>query len=290
MFKSDKREHIESQEEIKIKFRRVKLQYQINLLEVFKRMGMLSGVVHIKAILAIIQLSKEKMCLSLRKTFVRIPTVLSQSQLPNSFRYYDALISIIKNKMSNEMHDTVNFESSLNLIRDEQAKLEHGNHHTPVMLNFKNTKNIQSVQYSQFVEVEESPKEEGGSLEVNFLDQRELARRDDKLLKEKFLFAKKLMILKQKGEKLALHDRVEKRVINKIKRDYEDLFDVDNAGKIISVTPKPLFEKRVSLRQQSTIDMQLAYLRKEHQRKERGSTVTRKPERPSSSGSGQPSH
>jgi hypothetical protein len=59
----------------------------------------MAGCVHIKAMLAVIELNKEIMCLYLKKEFMRIPTCLSQSRLPNSFRYYDALIGIIKNKM-----------------------------------------------------------------------------------------------------------------------------------------------------------------------------------------------
>jgi len=83
------------------------------------------------------------MCLDLQRQFTRIPDVLSQKSLPNSFRYYDALISIVKARMRDQ--DTVNFESNVNVIVEQQARLDAENIVAPLTIGLRANPHVNTI-------------------------------------------------------------------------------------------------------------------------------------------------
>ena len=79
------------------KFEKYKLTKESERLKLLLKLNMASGPVYIICLLRIIAIEKEIFVLEIeRGTEVKIPRLLSVYQYPHSFRFYDAIINIIK--------------------------------------------------------------------------------------------------------------------------------------------------------------------------------------------------
>lgn len=157
------------------KFKRCSILYDISLLTLLKRCSLFKGPVQNMISLQIISLEKQLFCLNIeRGTQVRIPNSLDISRLPQSYRYYDALIFTIKQNFTSDKKDFAKLRKSISYAFDqkfhEQSFFRKGNNNDAKkklttkhsfnkkktsQFDFCNSMHVNQVQNSQFIMIDE---------------------------------------------------------------------------------------------------------------------------------------
>ena len=85
---------------VKFKMQKTKKEGLYMKLQFLKSLGILNGMIRLEVNLKLITLAKEIFILNIGEgTPVYIPNELSQRVLPYSYKYYDPIISLIKNDL-----------------------------------------------------------------------------------------------------------------------------------------------------------------------------------------------
>ena len=106
---------------IKYKFKKAKFELTIKRIKTFLNMDIVNGPSHLICSLKIIELEKKLFSLLLeRGTEVRIPNTLLQTRYPQSFRYYDPIINIIKIHFSGINNDFSKLKKSISYAFDQK--------------------------------------------------------------------------------------------------------------------------------------------------------------------------
>lgn len=99
---------------VSFKFKRFKLLRNINRLQLFYILGIFEGLQLLQVQLELIRLRKQLYIITIEQGMeMKIPNFLSQQNLPKSFRYYDPIVQITQNLISNEKRNFLNVQTSL---------------------------------------------------------------------------------------------------------------------------------------------------------------------------------
>jgi hypothetical protein len=91
----------------------MRLLVKINLLKSFK---VLKGMLYLEGMIQKIKLQKEQYALQIELgNEVFIPTELSQDDFPMSFRYYDPILNVLDDTISNERKELFFIRNQLNV-------------------------------------------------------------------------------------------------------------------------------------------------------------------------------
>lgn len=166
------------------KFRIRSLQQQFDKIKMLLQMRIIKGSMYLMLILKKIETSKQIFMLEIQSgKDVFVPQDLSQSQLPLSFRYYDPILLLIKNRMPHENNEIFGLQKAMdfhhnqeslsalmlqkvginvNLYSDDQGKkltYQHGivNTQREIEINHYGSPHVSQLQRSDYLSIDINP-------------------------------------------------------------------------------------------------------------------------------------
>ena len=265
IFKTQLEQHVQNtREEVtkytRYKFRKTYLQQHLNRVQMILNLNMAEGPIYILCILKKLHLHKELFCNELeRGKEVKIPQILNNCQLPQSYRFYDTMLSFGHQNLNDWFPNIIAKEKKSRLSKYASQALRSARRRSTALMktivkpdrSLEVRNHCKSIQMSEFVQME---KHNDDHFCYNYLNKRQVEKNREQFLEFKVKFAKKHDHLKLKGRGIILMEKLDLQILTELEKQVLKAFVDEGTGQFDEPKQKELVKEFLQLKPRTRSD------------------------------------